>query len=149
MPLPRTILALRLLVALLLPDTAQTEPLPRPPLQLQSAAGDVVELHEAARPDCTATPCPPRICLENPATNTGPKGLSNRRPPPPDLLVAPGASACQILAAVRQTLVLWHRDAGGAMAPALLAPLDLRDKAGRIIFLRWSVEAAPPAAQEP
>lgn len=146
MPFSRTILALRLLVALILPDEALAGP-PGLAARLQSAAGDMVELTEAARPDCTAEPCPPRICLENPGSNTGPKGLSNRRTPPPDLLVAPGSSACLLMAAVRQTLVLWH-EAGGAMEPALLAPLDLRDKAGRIILLRWATEAAPAATKD-
>lgn len=151
LPLSRSLLALRLIVALLLPDEALAGPPGQPPARLQSGAGDVVDMLEAARPDCTSLACPPRICLDNPAANGSAKGLSNRRSPPPDLLVAPGASACQLLAAVRQTLVLWRMDATtGRMVPALLAPLDLRNKSGRIIFLRWSVEGSTgPAAPPP
>lgn len=143
-PLSKTILLLRLLVALILPDEALAGPPELAASRLQSAAGDIVMMSEAARPECTGAPCPPRICLENPASNHGPKGLSNRRTPPPDLRVAPGSSACLLLAAVRQTLVLWRQDEGQQMVPALLAPLDLRDKAGQIIFLTWTTEAPPP-----
>ncbi|QDC10666.1 hypothetical protein FHY55_16130 [Oceanicola sp. D3] len=143
-PLSKTILLLRLLVALTLPDEAYAEPPGLAASRLQSAAGDIVVMSEAARPDCTSAPCPPRICLENPASNHGPKGLSNRRTPPPDLLVAPGSSACLLLAAVRQTLVLWRQGEGRQMVPALLAPLDLRNKAGHIIFLTWTAEAPRP-----
>ncbi|MFZ7092298.1 hypothetical protein [Primorskyibacter sp. 2E233] len=119
-------------------------------LVLQSASGDQVQIQERIGPGCDHVPCPVRLCLENPSYNSGAKALSNRRLPPPEASILSGQAGCITVAAVRQSLVLWRQGAAGGLVPALVAPLDLRGKAGRLIFLEWLVEAPMGALkQEP
>lgn len=99
-----------------------------PPRIFQSVRGDVVQLSVAPSAPC-AIPCPARLCLSASPGFTE-KGFS---------LGAEGrpSQGCRNLAPVLQRLTLWSAPVGGALVPVVSAPLDLRDKAGAVIWIEW------------
>lgn len=114
---------------------------PDPPQILQSVSGDVVHLHRGVARKCADIPCRVSVCLENIGQNKTSKGLGQHRNQTPPRAIAPGAVGCLDLAALRQTLVLWAPNPAGTLAPVIVAPLDLRNRPGALVWLNWLVEA--------
>lgn len=110
---------------------------------LQSVTGDVVDFQMTDAPACSDLQCPARVCLENHADNKAPKAIGQHNVDQPPQEIAPGNVACLDLVPLRQAITLWTPDATGTLAPVILAPLDLRNYPGALVWLTWRVEGAP------
>ncbi len=98
-----------------------------PPRLLRGVLGEVVQVTVTGWAECGVT-CPVRLCLN--AAEGGVSGGfslgSEARP----------TTGCRDLAPVLQRVTFWSRQ-GGALRPVLGVSLDLRDKAGAVIWAEW------------
>ncbi len=150
MPIPVRFKALITLAFFTLTTVASVQSARAGPADLQSAAGDRVILHARFHAPCPdpATGCGPvRVCLHNPATNRGAKGLGLHRGAAPDLIAAPGQRRCTGMANVVQRITLFAGPDG--TVPVMVTPLDLRHKLGFEMVFFWTTEAPLPDQKEP